>query len=210
MSDLTTGPKYCGTDGLQPTNAVGQIIPPDPFDPSRLRLSQDFENKVGVKRALITVPVRKPDRQWFVRVHPDPAWQLDTAVLELKDEREVYLVEPSLWPELPGEVVPKMLLTAVNRQGVVFLWPVRLQGADGKWDEWNRSAMEAAKLAQKGWVRIAANMSLGAYDVFQATGEFPEPEWPEISLSQLLAVAFKDRCIRSLDHPVLRRLRGEV
>jgi hypothetical protein len=181
----------------------------DPFDPARLRLSQDFENKVGVKKAIITVPVRKPDRQWFFRVHPDEKWRLGTAVLELKEDRETYLVDPKLWPELPGEVVPKVLVTAINRQGVVFLWPIRLQGSDGRWDEWNRSAMQAAEMAMKGWVRVAANMSLGAYEVFEATSSLPEPEWPEIGFQQLLKVAFKDRFIRDLDHPVVRRLRGE-
>src|SRR6266568_3638739 len=61
------------------------------LDLARLRLGQDFADKVGVKKALLTVPVRKPDRQSFVRVHPDPSWRLDTAVITLKDERETYL-----------------------------------------------------------------------------------------------------------------------
>ena len=39
----------------------------DRFDPSRLRLSQNFVESVGVKKALLTVPVRKPGRQDFVR-----------------------------------------------------------------------------------------------------------------------------------------------
>ena len=72
------------------------------LDVNRLRLSQDFANKIGVRKAIITVPVRKPDRQWFVRVHPDSEWRLETAVLELKDERQTYLVDPELWSELPG------------------------------------------------------------------------------------------------------------
>jgi hypothetical protein len=199
------------TTSLAPAPSSAAAPPLDNrFDPSRLRLSQDFENKVGVKKAIITVPVRKPDRQWFVRVHPDETWRLNTAVLELKEERETYLVERALWSELPGEVIPKMLFTAVNRQGVTFLWPVRLPGGDGKWDEWNRSAMEAAQMAMKGWVRIAANMSLGAYDVFAATADLPEPVWPEIGFEKLLSVAFKDRFISDLDHPVVRRLRGQI
>ncbi len=186
------------------------VVPPDPFDLSRLRLSQDFAGKIGVKKALITVPVRKPHRQWFLRVHPDPSWRLETAVLELSDERETYLVEPALWPELSGEVAPKVLFTAMNRQGVVFLWPVRLPGADGRHDEWNRSALEAAQIAMNSWVRIAANMSLGGYEVYKATGEFPDPDWPEIGFKGLLEVAFKERFIQTPDHPVIRRLRGEL
>jgi hypothetical protein len=58
------------------------------FDLSRLRLSQNFADAIGVKKALITVPVRKPGRQDFVRVHPDPAFRIETAVIELKDENE--------------------------------------------------------------------------------------------------------------------------
>ena len=44
---------------------------PDPFDPAALRLDQSFADTVGVKKHVTTVPVRKPNRQDFVRVHPD-------------------------------------------------------------------------------------------------------------------------------------------
>ena len=174
----------------------------------QLRLSQDFHNQVGVKKAILTVPVRKPNRQWFVRVHPDTEWRLETAILELKDERETYLVDPALWPELPGEFIPTVLFTAVNRQGVVFLWPVRLPGDDGRGNHWHRSAIKAATMAMTSWVRLAANMSLGAYEVFEATAELPAPTWPDKDFQALLEIAFKDHYIQSLDHPVLRRLQG--
>ena len=182
----------------------------DPFDPSKLKLSQDFAANIGVKKALVTVPVRKPDRQTFVRVHPDPEYRLETAVLELKEEREIYLVERELWPELPGEVIPKVLFTAMSRQGVLFLWPIRLPEGDGRVDDWNGSALEGARLAEKNWVKLVANRSLGAYEIFEATGELPKPEWPDSSLRKLLEIAFRGRYIKSLDHPVIRRLRGEI
>jgi hypothetical protein len=184
----------------------------DPFDPAALRLSQDFGTSVGVKKALLTVPVRKPSKEWFVRVHPHESYHLSTAVLELKEDRETYLVAPDLWPELAGEPTfsPRALFTTVNRQGVLFLWAVRLPGADGKIDEWSRSALDATQLAATRWVRVQADMGLGAYRVEYATGDLPEPVWPEASFRDLLKVAFRDRFIDRLDHPVLRRLRGEV
>lgn len=194
----------------------GAAVPagPDPFDPAALRLSDAGMAGLGAKKALLSVPVRKPDKSWFVRTHPDPAYRLQTAVVELKEDRggETYLVAPQLWPALAGEstFAPRALFTAVNRQGVPFLWPVRLPAADGRLDEWSRTALEAADLARTGWVRVAANMALGAYDVFQATGDLPEPEWPDLPFRELLRVAFRDRFIQSEDHPVLRRLRGEV
>jgi len=182
----------------------------NPFAPSRLRLSQDFADTVGVEKQLTTVPVRKPTKQEFFRTPKGATQRLETAVLELKEERETYLVDRPLWQELPGELVPKVLQTAITRQGVLLIWPIRLPGEDGRLDSWNQSALEAAELAQTHWIRLVANMSLGAYDIYTATGSLPEPEWPELSFEEILKVAFKDHFITSLDHPVVRRLRGEV
>ena len=53
-------------------------------------------------------------------------------------------------------------------------------------------------------------MSLGAYDVYEERAELSEPEWPNLSFHEILKVAFKDHFINSLDHPVLRRLRGDI
>jgi hypothetical protein len=199
---------------LERPAVAGAPAGPDPFDPAALRLSRDFAASMGVKKALLSVPVRKPDKAWFIRVHPDEHYRLQTAVIELKEERggETYLVARSLWPELAAEATfsPRALFTTITRQGVLFFWPIRLPGPDGRIDEWSRTALEAADLAAKGWVRVAANMGLGAYDVFQATGQLGEPEWPQAPFSDLLRIAFKDRFINDLNHPVLRRLRGEV
>lgn len=184
--------------------------PADPFDPERLRLTQDFAAHLEVKKELVTVPVRRPTRQEFVRVHPDERYRLQTAVLELKDDRETYLIDPPLRSALAGEIVFKALFTAITRQGVLFLWPIRLPGDDGRIDPWNAVALEAAQLATTRWVRLAANRSLGTYDVMTATAELSEPEWPHAPFRKLLEIAFRDRFITSLDHPVLRRLRGEI
>ena len=193
-------------------NKPGDGTAPDPFDPENLRLSQDFTAMVGVKKQLLTVPVRKPAKEWFVRAHPDPAYRVQTAVIELKEDRETYLVDQSLWHELAAESTfsPRALFTAASRQSVVFIWPVRLPGQDGKIDDWSRSALEAAELATKKWVRVQSNMALGAYDVYEALADIPEPDWPAVPFKELLRVAFKDRFIDALDHPVLRRLRGEA
>jgi hypothetical protein len=188
------------------------VAGPDPFDPAALRLSQDFGAALGVKKALLTIPVRKPDKVWWVRAHPGTDFQLQTAVLELKEERETYLVAPALWPHLASEPTfsPRALFLAMNRQAVLFFWPVKLPGPDGKLDEWSRSALEAAVMAKERWVRVTANMSLGAYEVHYSTAQWGEPEWPGQSMADLLKIAFKDKYISCSDHPVLKRLRGEA
>jgi hypothetical protein len=184
----------------------------DLFDLEFLRLSADFASAVGVRKLIKTVPVRKPSREWFIRTHPDPDYRRQADVLELREDREIYLVSQSLRPGLASETTlsPRQLVTSITRQGVLFLWPIRLPGADGKIDDWNRSAMDAADEAKSRWVRVTANMSLGAYDVTAATGQFAEPEWPDMTSLAIIKIAFRDMMITDWDHPVLRRLRGEV
>lgn len=185
---------------------------PDPFDPAALRLSGDFTAATNVKKLLLTVPVRKPDKSWFVRTHPNDDYRINTAVIELKEDRETYLVARPLWSELATESTfsPRALFTAITRQGVPFIWPCRMPGPDGKIDEWSRSSLEAAELARRGWVRVQSNMSLGAYEVHEAKGDLPAPDWPTTPFGELLKVAFKGKLIDALDHPVLRKLRGEL
>ena len=181
----------------------------DPFNPAALRLDQSYADTVGVKKLLTTVAVRKPARQEFVRVHPEAAYRLTpAAIIEVKDDREVYLVTAAMAQALPGEVAVVTLLTAINRQGVLYLWPVKLPNPDGRQNEWHRSAAEAAERAMKKWVRVTANMSLGAYEIFEATGDIPEPVWPEFSFQELLKIGFRDRVVDRDDHPLVLRLKG--
>jgi hypothetical protein len=184
---------------------------PNPFDPTSLRLDQNFAEKVGVKKLLTTVPVRKPYRQDFVRVHPDMAYRLTPAAsIELKEDREVYLVTPDMAKELPGEFTAAALYTTINRQGVLHLWQVKLPNPDGRHNDWHRSAAEAAELAMRKWMRITANMSLGAYEIFEATGDLPEPTWPNLTFEEILKIAFRNYIVDRPDHPVVQRLRGSA
>jgi hypothetical protein len=75
-------------------------------------------------------------------------------------------------------------------------------------NEWHRSAAEAAELAMQRWIRLKANMALGAYEIFEASGTIPDPVWPDLSFQELLRIGFRDRLVDRIDHPVIKRLRG--
>jgi hypothetical protein len=195
------------------SNYIENITTPDPFDPASLRLDPSYAETVGVRKELITVPVRKPNKHEFVRVHPNELYRLTpAAIIELKEERgsEIYLVTPTIALGLPDEFTPATLFTAISKQGNLFLWPVKLPSPDGKENGWHRSARETVGKAMTHWVRVRANMFLGAYDLFVAQADFPEPEWPDVPFQKILRTAFRDRYVDSLDHPLLKRLRGEV
>lgn len=182
--------------------------PPDPFDLSTLALSQDFTETVGVKKLLTTVPVRRPNSQDFVRVHSSPDFRRNLLCIDLKDDRETYVVRPEIATQLIGETVMKTVFTGITRQGVVFLWPVVIPPPDSKTNAWWQSAREAAELAITRWVRCRADMSLGAYQIFEAEGEPPDPQWPDTPYQELIQIGFRNRLVDHVDHPVIRRLRG--
>jgi hypothetical protein len=162
-----------------------------------------------VKRLLVSVPVKRPEKTWFVRVHPDPVYCFETAILE--DDREPFFVAREVLPELATETAIRrcVLFTSITRHGIVFFWPIPLPGPDGRQNSWHESAFQAAARAEKAWVRVTANQQLKGYDVLQATGNIPDPEWPAMPLDELLRIASRNRIIDHLDHPILRRLRGE-
>jgi hypothetical protein len=179
------------------------------FDPARLRVSQNFGELAATRKVLTSVPVTKPNKQQWVRVHPSARYRENLALIEVKESRTMYLVEPSLVYELAEEVIYATLHTSMTREGTIFLWPVRLPDSDGRPNSWYDSAREAAAEAVNRWVRVVANMSTGGYDYWVAPGTLAEPEWPELSYSELLSIAFKgDRFIDSLDHPLVARLKG--
>jgi hypothetical protein len=204
----TLEPRENGDRVEQPAAAPG-----DPFSLDSLRLTQDFATAANVESVLKTIPVRKPSSEWWVRVHPDPAYHIFTFVLELKEEenRGTYLVAKSLWSALANEPAfsPRILFMAVNTQAVSFIWPVRPPNPDRKDDTWNRSALDAAHEAQSKWVRVKPNMPLRGYEIVVAKEHLVEPRWRPESFQQIIDTAFRDCLIRDLNHPVLRQLRGE-
>ena len=41
-------------------------------------------------------------------------------------------------------------------------------------------------------------MALGAYEIYEATGDLSDPMWPEMPIQELLKVAFRDRPTSSI------------
>ena len=183
--------------------------PPDPFDPASLRLGADYGAGIGVKRVISTVAVRRPGKQEWFRVRPGEDWRIETCIFELEAERETYLVDRSLWSELAGEIHPALVLVCVNRATDIFLWRCKLPGPDGRPNVWNESGLRIALAAENRWVRMASNMAAGHYEHFEPVTELPDPEWPPLTFTEILRVAFRDRMIDSLEHPIVRQLRGQ-
>jgi hypothetical protein len=114
---------------------------PNPFNPDSLRITGDV-NAVGAEKLLVRLPVRKPTKQEFFRAHIDTEYRLPCAVLEIKMEREFYLVVPEALPALAEDARHVELRLCPNRQGALFMWPVPMPGPDGRTNSWHESARD--------------------------------------------------------------------
>ena len=181
----------------------------DDWDLDSLRVSQDYADGLGVEQAVTDVPVSKPTKSQWVRTHPSMAYRIQTLLLELEEERELYLIAPSLHSALITEptVSRRLLITSITKQGRLFLWPIKLPAPDGKSNIWNETAIEAARRASSFWLRIAADIAFGTYRVWETKTALDEPKWPSLEFKEILKIAFQERRISSLDHPVVKRLR---
>ncbi len=179
-------------------------------DIESLRLPPSYGAAFGVKKILTNVVVCRPQKQRFFRVHPDANMVFNALILEDKEHRDHYMLYPSVAPAIASLIRPTTLRTAIDRHNNVFLIPVPLPGEDGKRNQWHESLSQALKLAESHWIRIAANMSAGGYDVYQAESNLGEPDWPIAKMPELLEVAFRGKIITTIDHPIVQSLLGRA
>ena len=177
---------------------------------SAMRLSANYGSTLGVTKLLTKVTVGKPKPAVFFRAHPDEGMTFPAMVYDDKEAREQYLVDPAVAQELGGLVRPVLLCAAIDRQSNPFLIPVPLPGEDGSRNPWHESLAQAVEHAKKAWLRMSANMHVGAYDIYLAEGTLPQPVWPAHDMDALVQVAFRGKIISSLDHPVVQSMLGRI
>lgn len=184
---------------------------PDPFDPARFHMVTS-STKAPVARKIVTsIPVGKPGKQQFVRVRSGDQWRTVCAIVRLAGDDRPYIVDPSVAHYVANDMKLVQLRLGIDRQGNLLLWSVPLPPAEGAENSWNQSQRQVADLAEKRWVRMMSNNAVGAYEVFEAAGEIPEPNWPDLTFAEILEIAFgHGHVIDDRDHPALRTLRGEL
>jgi hypothetical protein len=186
---------------------------PNPFDPSRYRLDQDYLSQLGITEVTSEIPVTRPKADEWVRVHPGDEYRYPAGVVETKSDRDLYLVDCNLWPRLKTEPLfqVRVLYLGVTTEGKPFLWPVRVPGPDGKMESWIRVPLTAIEHAKVNWTRFYWDSTTRKHCIRITDAEFAEVRWPNLSMDQLLDIAFKDRIVSDLAHPVLQNLlRGKL
>jgi hypothetical protein len=180
------------------------------FDPKRYRQVQTYqaEETAGWNRKHQTViPVRKPSKKQFVRSHHSPEYRA-YAMPTISDETtgEVYLLDADL--NLPPDILNKIdllnLVTSITADGSLFLWCYK-----DSTNSWSDSARIAVRAASQKWVRVIPDRSSNGYMLEYPVVAPTEPNWPSMSFTQILETAFGSRYIDTLQHSLVRKLRGD-
>ena len=180
----------------------------DPYNVEALKALGRGE-ETAIEKVLLAVPVRKPRKGEFFRVHPDPDMSITTKLYR-SDDGENFLVNPAVADVFGRQIVRVTLYCCVTRFADPFLWPVRVPDEGERDNSYWETARLAAIKAIESWVRIEANQAAKNYSLALARGDLPEPCWPSMSLPEIIELAFKNATIKDRDHLLVQSFLGEV
>ena len=174
---------------------------------AKFRLDDGQETLIQGRSILLNVSIQKPKpTEWFRTAENTDRWIVTPMV---EQDGDLYLLDREIAGSLGTDsaVHTARLIPYVTDTGKVGFWPIKVPRAGAKVLAWTVTAQGAAERARTRWTRLSANMRDACYNVFEAAFD-REPEWPTATDDELLELAFGDRIIESVDHPVIQRLQG--
>ena len=182
------------------------------IDLERVRARADQSIDLGVTTEYTVIPIRNPKPDEFFRCMSDEDYSMDTYILSLKTENEWYLIDPDILPEiqLESQLRVMTLYVCVTMNSTPFVTCIPQPDKMGKINIWHESGHRTMEEAKQCWVRRQADKANGFYVITKAVNaNLPDPEWPTITLSEIIDRAFDKYYIRDINDLVLQRLRGE-
>lgn len=171
---------------------------------------EDFANP-GEKSSI--VEVQRPPKGQFFTVQPetDKPWQNRAFYFLMELEgRDPLIVAPDIAKAKQDEedtIRPVLLVRYVTMTGEEALWAVKLDRPDGRSNAWNVSALNILEIATSGkWVRIVSMRKHYRHQVSKKTFEQVPPKFTDRSFQELVNIAFKDRVVADLEHPIWEEL----
>ena len=182
----------------------------DEFSPENLRVLNTMDLGKLVRQELVGMPVRKPERDEWFKVHPD--YQQQGGILEFKSQKKIYWVSKKMQSQVEHDPCFsfRLCVLAVNRQGAPFIWPVRPNGeADGAGPKWVQIPFAAMIQSKEKWTRLYWSQASNEH-LIDSSELLDEPKFPDKPFPELLKLAFKDTMIDTVDHPAILELKGRA
>jgi len=180
------------------------------LDLSKFRLTPNSSETLGSKKLVSVVPVTKPSKEKFFQTSTDDDRSMDVYLYEDSVESTFYLVSPQVVDILDKLARAMTLHLAIDRGGNPFFIPIPLPDDRGQRNSWPASMLNAIEHARGKWVRVQSDKSMGIYQIHEAQGKLEGPNWPELSLEELVNIAFAGRVINDLEHPKVQAALGKI
>ena len=219
---MTTAPLSTEPEDLDPAALALPATDPakvvagvgDEIDPAAIALPGDTISKGGSRQIVNDIPVTRPGNSDWVWTCSDPAFRATCAIYEPKKSAATTRVRPHL--VMPAVVDVMQLgrgirrvevFTYVDRHGNLGLWPIGFS-ADDRENGWIDTARDAAVNHSDKWLNISSDLATSTYRLAEPLEQLAPPKPPGLPLSKLLGIAFKGRVISTIEHPLMRELRG--
>ncbi len=123
------------------------------------------------------------------------------------------MIDPDILPQiqLESQIRLMTLYVCVTMNSTPFVTCISQPDEMGKINSWHTSGHRTMEEAKQCWVRRQADIANGGYVITKAmNAKLPDPNWPTMTLSEIIDRAFDKFYINDIQHPVLQRLRGEM
>jgi len=193
---------------IDPLPVEKEKVEDDEFSPEKLRVLNTLDMGALVTTELVEISVRKPKKDEWFRVLPGVCQQ--GGILEIQGN--IYWVSQKLQSQLIGDPCfsLRLCVLAVTKQGIPFIWPLKLDNESGaKSDKFAKVPLAAMQHAQKKWTRIYWSREKFEH-VVETANIADDPHFPDKPFHELLKLGFKATVISDLQHPALLELKGRA
>lgn len=195
---------------ISPLKSIGEPCPngPDPFDLAAVK--RQSATSVAVRKTLVVGVKKKIDKSTWFQVCPVPGMHVEGYLLDPGEMADgLFWVSPFALSDVDDSAVRlyELHLCASKQGAGLFWWAIGLPGEDGRDMECDR-IRRAYATAHGQWMRLEWDQVSRMHNQSIAVAAWPNPDWPNVGVDELIRTAFRGRVIDSADHPVVRQLKG--
>ena len=206
---MTDDPKFKivhpDTEPAEPIDKPEQTVtaPSNPFaNLDALRNPQDYEEFLGGETTAVFA-VRTLREGMHLRVNPDPAYTL-LGQYVVHTKQGAYFVYPQFRDALGPLPRRCNLHVAVDGHGEYFLLLIKQPNPGQDDNVWYTTASAVAAAATQGWVKVTKPTGTDrGWGYICVRHKMFDLNWPTKPLEELLAAAFPDRVVTSLNHELI-------
>lgn len=195
---------------------VKKSVPEDPEDIFLDKIRRPKEHRVALTVTPTHIGIGIPNDQVAFIVIDDDAFRFECLTFRFKltkpDQLCVVVADSAAEKELAGKVMNTTLHVGLTRSGAIFILPqYGPHPITGMRNQWHQAMDDVIARAQKGPIfckAVSAGVGYETSSPVDATTAVMPTLPPHMPMKKILYLAFGQRILESLDHPIMIALRS--